>query len=439
MIMRHIALRFCLWRSRFLYLFSTGTLAKLTRRVGITSDDRQASDGASAPVTGTLSRSASLRLPPEVFGAQALIGAAVQHAYELTRSAAATVRFLSMDTRSLVLFRKFAYDQSYDEAEIIPLWKQDSVNAWVARTGTECYIKDLTGAGEDQPELTRLFIPLKPAKGIRSECCVPIFVNGRIVGTLNLKSAHLDAYSEERYLIRTFAEQIGLSIALARRATEQEILSLTSTTSLNLHELLKCRDRLGEMATWNTGDGNGELRGAIVDLTRKLEKCIGLAREDPEQRAGDLAEILGEVIEEIDSTQTFVRWVRRPPRDATLPGPVASALRLAFREVLFNSFNEALLVRDGDVRLYYDEAELGGGRFARISIENPVQSGLKKPFEAQLYRLPVRHSETDRPHIGAFIAGSLLRAIGGDLYLSASDKRILKAVLEVPLERVMSP
>jgi hypothetical protein len=145
---------------------------------------------------------------------------------------------------------------------------------------------------------------------------------------------------------------------------------------------------------------------------------------------------LDEVIVEVDDTRSFIHWVRRPSHELRLSRAVALALRLAFREVLFNSHNEALNMSRSKVNLYYDEGELGGCRFARISLQNPVKFALSKKHEEQLYRLPVRHGEPDRPHIGAFIAGSLLRAIGGDIYLAVNDGRIVKTVLEIPLERV---
>ncbi len=90
---------------------------------------------------------------------------------------------------------------------------------------------------------------LEVQSGIRSELCVPLVSNGKIIGVINIESALPDAFDEaDERLIKTIAgglatslEKIQLFQAEGRRAREAERLreaTTTLTSSLDLNTLL---------------------------------------------------------------------------------------------------------------------------------------------------------------------------------------------------------
>jgi len=100
------------------------------------------------------------------------------------------------------------YDQIIAE---IPT--DQGVSGRVARTGNPVLLKDVT----TDPHF------LKAHPGITSEVCVPLFDQGRVVGTLNVESSDSMRLGEEDLRILTLlAEDIGMAISRARLYEETQ-------------------------------------------------------------------------------------------------------------------------------------------------------------------------------------------------------------------------
>jgi len=63
---------------------------------------------------------------------------------------------------------------------------------------------------------------------------------------------------------------------------------------------------------------------------------------------------------------------------------------------------------------------------------NDVLTPMPEFLAEELYRIPIRRS--DRPHIGAFVAGALMREVGGDVYIDENRAGKLGTVIEIPME-----
>jgi hypothetical protein len=103
-----------------------------------------------------------------------------------------------------------------------------------------------------------------------------------------------------------------------------------------------------------------------------------------------------------------------PLEGARVSGDAGFALEVALGEVLYNAQVEAAK-SEGQVAVGITTRTLGGRDYVVIGVENPCTSPEVHRFQHELYRLPFRRAHQGRKHLGAFIAGSVLRAAGGEL------------------------
>ena len=95
----------------------------------------------------------------------------------------------------------------------------------------------------------------------------------------------------------------------------------------------------------------------------------------------------------------------------------AKLLGLAVGEVLDNAFFSAFELPNSRIILSYRRHFRGGRWYLVLRVTNPVPDFSMRNLLPKLYRLPVLRG--GRSHIGAFLAGPLMRSIGGDVYLVA--------------------
>jgi signal transduction histidine kinase/putative methionine-R-sulfoxide reductase with GAF domain/HAMP domain-containing protein len=129
----------------------------------------------------------------------------------------------------------------------IPLTR--GISGRVARTGRPVLLEH----GHSDPEL------LDVLEGIAPAVCVPLFDQGRVVGTLNVESAQSAALTEaDLRLMVALSEQIGVAISKARLYAEARQrahylallndITRTAVGALSFQEMLQTlADRLGEL------------------------------------------------------------------------------------------------------------------------------------------------------------------------------------------------
>lgn len=98
----------------------------------------------------------------------------------------------------------------------------DSITGMAARTKRSVRIDDLEKAG---PVLQKLYQPVHGA-GMRSELAVPMIVEDRVIGVLNLESSERAAFSvDDQALLEILARHLGVAIVAAAEMQQRAALS----------------------------------------------------------------------------------------------------------------------------------------------------------------------------------------------------------------------
>jgi hypothetical protein len=237
-----------------------------------------------------------------------------------------------------------------------------------------------------------------------------------LIGTINLESEYADAYSGERHFLGAVAEQVRLALVFAQSQYEQSVLSVSARITLNTHELMKCADRIGVIANTADHSQQAELR----DLERRLRQCT--ETPDKANYAKHLTEPwsptnLRDLITEVAGTRNvlhLIKWARwSTDRQQQLNRPLADTIKLALNEVLYNSFLRASAVPAGYIFITTASVNHGGKQFTVLRISHPLPVPMDPDIVAKVYRVPIEKS--DRDHIGAYLAGAIIRSVGGDM------------------------
>lgn len=451
-IMRHVAMRFCHWRNWLLHYFSAMSLARLTRSINLS---RQANGAALVEAGGA-------GLPVDLLPAQPWVKTALQLVYEVTHSYWATIFLLSQDGLTLT---RFCYESGGKptpppETEAIPVHRRDSTNAWVARHGQACYLSNLDDDAKFKgyPELSGC---IRPFKEVRSEYAIPIFVSGRLIGTLNLESDRLDGYREYQPVVSTVAEQIGLTFAQVRREGEGGLGNLNAILLYYLHECAKRCDELMRIEeSWDADTAREKIR----DLLKWFYRSLPDAR-DPDGRSQPAASpsglpdpldyalmsdcpaaIIRELIGRKDPLGDRTQLVNDPSevfRSYCLDRETAKAFFHAFQEAMKYALVQ---VREVPIR-HHRKVEkvkvkcatrvLGGQTCARVTIFNLDSQNQPEHLIREVYRRPFRRNGSGRLRYGAYIVGTFLRTVGGDIsmipFVGRDGRKYVKTVLKTPL------
>jgi hypothetical protein len=450
-ILRHVAIRFCLWRSRLLNMYSAHSLARLTR-------------GSITPATenGSLDRRAEVdpRIPLEFHGARTQVADAIRSIYGLTRSFLARVYLVSRLGDELVLYCDHPGETGAAEIDLsdftrsIPLrdW-QASATAWVARSGVPFLSGNIKAENAFRPYPGLLSV-ITPERTVLSSCCMPIFVSGRLIGALSMLSEHTDAYQEQKWLILAIAEQLGLTFAHERRRIEQSLFSTRSHLAPVQHELAKTIEKWEKLGSRPENRLPPNFLGDVKKMRRLITPSELPGPNCPEATCGaapccgtTLHDITRYLVTKFDPEHRYLRVSREsfdqlPSGIRIRPGHVPIVCS-TLSEALLNCLDRVIEIEGKETRIHYSHRLVGGIMYCRIHMTNPTNNRCAPRELESLYRVPFRRDQTDRLHLGTFIAGSLLRSIGGEVILDryrpkGSPYDFVKTTLEIPVERSTS-
>jgi sigma-B regulation protein RsbU (phosphoserine phosphatase) len=139
---------------------------------------------------------------------------------ELVEYHAGGIFLVDPDTMQILRLTATGYDPAMEHR--LELKFGEGIVGWVAKNVEPVIVDDVTGD-------TRY---LNARDRTRSEIVVPLMVDSKIVGVLNLESDHLDAFTlDDLYLLKTFGSQAAISIEraklhkeiLAKRRLEAEV------------------------------------------------------------------------------------------------------------------------------------------------------------------------------------------------------------------------
>lgn len=407
-ILRSIAGRISLWCVHGLLVDFSRSLAQLTGRNAL-------------PVHGSEqgAQAHEVEIPADALDAKNTINDALRSVYELTRSHSATVRLLSADRQHIVRFCAFPTGRLADKHRLIATTNTASVNAWVVRTGRECHIPSLR---------SRPLSPLHPGltgalerAGTESELCLPLLVNGRVVGTFNLESRYRGGYADSLELVRAAREQVSLALQYAQRAHEQTVLSMMVSASANLHQLLKVAERLA------TAHDPVDLK----ETSRTIMRLIDPARARVTSSSPmTTTEIIAEVAAEL-RYQDIILFRNKAPVTIRHSGIQALMLKIIFRELFRNAYDAS-----GKVKLRctirWLKTSVGGKQYLTLNIANPIRFRVAPDTTSKLFRVPL-FEKKGRTHIGAFTAGALARNLGGDIYVHRNSPPLFVVGFDLPI------
>ncbi len=219
------------------------------------------------------------------------------------------------------------------------------ITGWVARHGQAQRLGDV----RSDPR----YLPVR--EQVRSELCVPLLVNGKVIGVVNVESARPDAYTEEdERVLQTVAAQIGIAIQNTilraeleanNRELEQRVADRTAELSL-ARERAESADRLKSafLATMShelrtplnsiIGFSGIVLQGLSGPLTDEQRKQLGMVRSSGRHLLALISDILD--ISKIEAGEFRVMLapfnVRAVlERAVDTLRPLASARKLALR------------------------------------------------------------------------------------------------------------
>lgn len=425
-----IALFYALRRATSLTAFSADSLAWLTEATALNPQNTFWTDPPDDPLSD---------VPLDMLSARPTLAHIAKRIFELTRSHSVTIRVVTPDQLGLTRFVSEPAARLDDDQTTIKIDEPKSVNAWVARTGWPCYIPNM----RNHP--TRPFPGLDgvakiPQRSeIRSELCLPIKAHGRLVGTLNLESQHRNDYPDDvAAVVRALAQQVGLAISQARRNDERRLFSFQARQASQAHRVLGQVDDLERLVNSHDDLRRTKFTRDVEDIIRSIRRASDpeLARPFDVEPVGGTSTPALEVVRQLlekprNAGHLSIREL--PPAGMRLPELVSQVLTLAGDELLRNALRIASQNRNLPffVIVRFAPINRAGRAYLRAEVANPLAMPLPPELVRRLYRGPI-HS--DRTHMGAFVVGSFVRSVGGEVYVVENGPNYFRVRLELPAD-----
>jgi GAF domain-containing protein len=418
-VLRAVAHRVALWRANAMVQQTSTALAALMKR------STSAAEWQPGRTDETLH---DPRLPSDALASHDIVAETLKSVYGLTRSFAATMRLLSPDRQWLIRFAAYPPERIDDRYPAIHTGSRRSVVAWVARHGTPCYLRNVRDRRE-RKEYRGLEKWLDVGIRARSEVCIPIFVGGRLVGVLDLESRFRDGYADSVGVAGAVAEQLGLAVQQARRFHEQEVLSMSTATTANVHELGKLVDQLRRIAKTH----EGQLASGLRHIADGVIECSQSGAALPDAPPMTTTELVHRVLKDLELESHFA--IRnRPDIQSVYSGPDALALRSALAALFDNAYANADPENPGCALLWRTTA-FGGRNYTTLMIMNNTELPPDSTQLNYMFRRPLR-AEHSRARLGAFTAGALIRSFGGDVFaVKSSPPRFIVGV-DLPVDHL---
>ena len=434
-VVQQLAERFCLLRSEALLNLAGSSLGELTRRTQGHGPYEWRADRARYKTLSSGPRF-FLDIPIDFRRTRPTLSHSLEQVWTLTRSSSVTIRLLSSDGTRLVRFCAVPSERMHDIAPTIELDDVGSVNAWVGRAGKACHLRDLADGPTSQTDL-EAHEGLKAAMIVRgfhprSELCFPLFVDGRLVGTMNLESTIPHAYAETFQVAEAIAELVALQLASARRRIRDQVFSLSAATTANTHEIMKAAGGLLARAKHQVSLSSGD----VQQSAKLIMASVSAMRNPTSDRRRTLAQIIhGAIVR--NKLDEYADIDGSLPNAEELSPWATLSLQVAFGELLQNAAFGAFGLSNWRLAISCSERSLGGREYWRISLGHSVLEPFEPSWLDSLYRRPLVKRGEERVHIGAYVVGALVRSMGGDVYAVQSHGHF-QTVVEIPREPVLA-
>lgn len=340
-----------------------------------------------------------------------------------------------------------------------------SVNAWVARHGVPVYLRELP---ENVTQITRatcrelerypgLESVAMYRTGIRSELCVPVFAEGRLVGTLNIESSRVGAFDEVALSVLQYAQVVGVTLLEARRRIAVDVMDTAGGFLDVRHEIDSRLERLQDRLTSEYGASTVPDLGFLVDEISSVQEMVFLKPgRSTIERDMTVSQIIGVALKNAKSAYASLppeEFLAEPSDaietlfDEVIPPNVAGPLCYALSQAFYNvrKHGEHRFERSAEeqrgwhnpIRLHVYELIIGGIANLIIRVDTLLKAAHGNSIDtARLFREPLVDAEADRLSMGAYLAGEVLRRCGGSAFarLIRLDERsvVLQVEFAVP-------
>ena len=410
----------------------------------------------SPPVT----RSSGFKYPSELLSVAPEVEEFVKRVFDKHLPSSITIRLLSFDGK---LLRRF---WARDEKSLLARNRTlrvddgDSIQSYVVKTGQMVTIGNCHDSEEVAAVTHGMAKYCDVGRNTKSEVCVPLYLDDRLVGTLNVESHIEDALEPILPAILSLSAIISSSFWYRRRKSEQAIFDCAGALVLGTHSVGKVLDeiqRIREMADLRLRAGDSEspfahdVQNAMKDCSTLLETAMRLIEHSEmsgESDAGTQIDVpavincLRDVSKEGKNRRAKFVFDSRSVEStvATCEGLVLlenqfAAVRAAFHEVSDNARKET----EGEaIQIRFAVSSRGGKRYFKVIVGNEHIRALDDAHVTQLFRAPSYFDpgfgeKRARPGLGCFVAGVVLRQAGGDASVVLNSENVFAVALEVPL------
>jgi len=273
-------------------------------------------------------------------------------------------------------------------------------------------------------------------EGVRSLLCVPVFAQGRLVGTINLESLQWRGFDGSAHAVEEYAQLVGLAFVLARREISVEMLEAAEGFLDRRHAIEG--EIVEALRILNETDERHDLVGVMRTAEHSVARARALIRQS--SKSATVAErpertSIGRILEEeclgvgrfrgvelsldvllLDDSPAIRERVETCSSSACEP-----ALRFALRQVVANALDHGLKSGSyrhkrptgwkSDIAVCIGQTRIGGRDNIVIGVEN-VAVDLDESTASKIFREPLEQP-WGRVCLGAFLTGEALRRCGG--------------------------
>jgi hypothetical protein len=271
-------------------------------------------------------------------------------------------------------------------------------------------------------------------KGTRSELSVPVNVEDRVVGVVNLESPVEHAFDAHVELAQAAAEHIGLVIANARLALSTAVQERATEVLRVAHEITHEPEEIRKEADDLPAEKADRVL-ALADGIHEKVKKLRYGQPDGEDLLPPGEPTFPEIVRfsvkrlgmEADFQSDEGPWTPHPAQQAL-------AIAKALGDVLDNAVeHRGRRTHPPHLTITRDR---WGGRRQDVLIVHTVPDRYCPEAEAiNVYRCPLDPDPAvegeEEAHLGAYLAGLQIRRIGGEVHLSY-ERNLARVVVSVP-------
>jgi GAF domain-containing protein len=278
-----------------------------------------------------------------------------------------------------------------------------------------------------------------------SELCVPVFVEDRVVGVVNLESPVVHAYDSQIDVCQALAEHVGTAIANARLVLAGVLQAEARDILRKSHDLSHAHEDLRKIASAASPMVARKIETEADRIQREAESLLTFS-VDPRQEVTleggttfpNLVNVArGQCLLEFDSLIDHgADWRQHPPH-------VADLVVKSLVDILDNARRNRAPDHPS-ITLELDQCEWGGQPQDTLTVRIQVEHKLRPSRAVNVYRCPLSNIEiqydesreplrlVDSPQLGAYLAGTHARRAGGDVHLTYGSGNEARVVFSVP-------